>query len=307
MAQLVYHAYIYPSVSNMFETISAWMTLALGFERLHAMHYWSSPGGVKVSATRVRLIVAAIFVAAFFINLPFLFSVTISSSHEMEMSDFGKSLGFVIFSWIRASLVQFLPLVILCVLNLILVAFMGKWRRASTLGPAWSTANRRQKAHQRLTAMLVGSIVLFIMSNIPVAFAYMPIFCSIKQSNVETTLTAFSVYRVITHAVSLIGYSLDFVVYCLSNSHFRFTASDIFCHQCHSRKRVQPSMSVHEAKAPEKHLDVNNLSNCKSSSPVPPDISFIQAPNNPISPEVNASCKCITTRRVTPEHIYNEH
>lgn len=243
LSRLVYLVYIYPPVTNTSETISAWIIIALGCERLYAMRYWSNQSFGALSNKRGQLIAAAIVGSAIILNLPFFFCMKIVNDQRM-MTEFGLSHGFVVYSWLRAVLVQFLPLLVLCVLNTVLLVWLGHWRQQGSHMAVWCTGARRQRAQSRLTAMLLATIFLFILSNIPVAFAYCPIFWSLVDSGQHNAPQLFTTYRFITHCLALTAYSLDFVVYCLSNSHFRFAAADILCHRCRARRQVQPMPST---------------------------------------------------------------
>ncbi len=214
--QLVYQAYIYPPIANMSETASAWFTVLLGVERLLCVQFDNS--AFRICNRHACGAVIIVILCAVFVNIPSFFGLKISSDYQVVYSDFGYSLNYMIYSWFRASLAQFIPLFILLYVNVILLCYIHRSRLRIHL--AWSATTKRNAAQTRLTIMLTGTILLFICGNVPVAFAYMPIF-TVVVGDIQDHADLYVTYRVITHCLAMLSYALDFVAYCLSNQHFR--------------------------------------------------------------------------------------
>ncbi|ELT90439.1 hypothetical protein CAPTEDRAFT_197457 [Capitella teleta] len=217
--EMVYEVFVFVPVSNMSEGASAWFVVILAVERLLAV---TSISVDKTSATakrRARFVVVAVFVASVLFNLPYFFVITIQRApFPMAMqTKFGASLAFDVFSWIRATLVQFAPLVVLIILNCFLLREV--YRSSKRYQKLVRQGDARNKAQQRLTWMLVGTVVLFIAGNIPVAFSYTILFGVVFGETRSNDL--YAIFRVITHLVAIASYALDFVVYCGVNRHFR--------------------------------------------------------------------------------------
>ena len=166
--------------------------------------------------------------------MPYFFAVVIDDERPMMNWFDDTGLGFAIFSWTRATLVQFLPLVILVVLNCFLLQQVRRSHKRYLRLSVMSPQSVREFAQLRLTAMLIGTVVLFIIGNVPVAMAYTVLFSAIFGS--QSLNTSFYVqWRVITHLISIACYGLDFVVYCVANPYFRQACGSVLT--CHRKKR----------------------------------------------------------------------
>ncbi|VDM23894.1 unnamed protein product [Hydatigera taeniaeformis] len=180
---------------------------------------------------------------------------------RVDVTDFGKSHTYAVYTWLRTIFVHIIPLLLLCVINFYLIKFIrianSRWRGSqkthktkkhssdlmtetgdsardkeeeAITSAATLAANRRnerrQAAQRKLTVLLVAIVGLFLAGQIPQAFAYV--------SNVQVVLRLFGrssrslaccppyrLYRAITNCICLITYSANFFLYASLNSHFK--------------------------------------------------------------------------------------
>ena len=213
--------------------------------------------------------------AAIALNVPYFFSVVIDGTKPRINQFDDDGLGFAVFSWTRATLVQFLPLILLIILNCFLLVQVRRshqrYRRLSVM----SRQSAREFAQLRLTCMLVGTVVLFIVGNVPVAMAYTILFEAIFGKN--ALRTDFYVYwRVITHLVSIACYGLDFLVYCALNPYFRAACASVLT--CYRKKRKitdvstsQEELSPQGFKTPSQMKSPENSAGTQNSAGILPE------------------------------------
>ncbi|KAL5962524.1 hypothetical protein TSMEX_009715 [Taenia solium] len=137
---------------------------------------------------------------------------------RVDVTDFGKSRTYAVYTWLRTVFVHIIPLLLLCIINFYLIKFIrianARWRggqktrkpkkpssdlttevrfnlhtkedepitSAATLA-ANRRNERRQAAQRKLTVLLVAIVGLFLAGQIPQAFAYV--------SNVQVVLRLF--------------------------------------------------------------------------------------------------------------------
>lgn len=195
---------------------------------------------------------------------------------RVDVTDFGKSQTYAVYTWLRTVFVHIIPLLLLCIINFYLIKFIrianARWRggrktrklktpssnpliearpnlhakeddtitSAATLA-ASRRNERRQAAQRKLTVLLVAIVGLFLAGQIPQAFAYV--------SNVQVVLRLFGrssqslaccppyrMYRAITNCICLITYSANFFLYASLNSHFKHQLNE-WIGMCSWRRR----------------------------------------------------------------------
>ncbi|KAH9287306.1 hypothetical protein ECG_00308 [Echinococcus granulosus] len=138
---------------------------------------------------------------------------------RVDVTDFGKSQSYAVYTWLRTIFVHVIPLLLLCVINFYLIKFIrianARWRisrrahKTKNHPPDLLTAEpqdhlhskeeglvtsaatlaanrrneRRQAAQRKLTVLLVAIVGLFLAGQIPQAFAYV--------SNAQVVLRLF--------------------------------------------------------------------------------------------------------------------
>ncbi|KAM7534963.1 hypothetical protein Aperf_G00000091407 [Anoplocephala perfoliata] len=178
------------------------------------------------------------------------------SSH---LTAFGESKDYDIYTWFRFVLAQIIPLIALCIFNSLLLNVVSesyrKLRRNEAIncgqlgdckqqerneishGNSRENANqpkqqrsvkqmqtdRRQRAQTKLTIMQICVVFLFLIGQIPQAFAFekisnviMPKWCG-KCCKLRTH------YQMISIVLSQVGFSLPFFIYLGLNRYFRKT------------------------------------------------------------------------------------
>ncbi|XP_064619193.1 probable G-protein coupled receptor B0563.6 [Lineus longissimus] len=231
--RMFYEVYFYGTITNITECVSVWITLALSAERYIAMQYHAL-AKTKGTTQNAKIIIAIFVICSFWLNFPYFFIYYITDEPKMVRTEFTYSLNYTIFSWIRATLVQFAPLFLLTILNGMLIhsVRMSDIRRRQMVFQN-TRENKRIRAQAKLTIMLISVIFLFLIGNIPVAFAYQGIYGAI---NPNFTNQSYKTFRVATHCLSMLSYALNFVLYCSLNRHFLRTFIGIF--HCKQAKRT---------------------------------------------------------------------
>lgn len=242
-AELIYEIYVFVPITNMSECASAWFITLLAFERLFTVTHLTMDKTSEKARTKAKVMAFSIFAGSIALNMPYFFVIEPVGSLAIA-TNFGGSLGFEIFSWIRATLVQFAPLLILIVLNFILIYEVRKSSKRYQQLVMQSRSSARSRAQLRLTSMLIGTIVLFLIGNIPVALSYTIIFSVVFGSNHNTDL--YAIWRVASHLLSILSYTLDFVIYCAVNHHFRETFRNAVSCQSIQRKVSDASPSTNK-------------------------------------------------------------
>ncbi|CAH8479424.1 unnamed protein product [Heterobilharzia americana] len=95
-------------------------------------------------------------------------------------------------------------------------------------------SKRRQNAQSKLTILLIGVILLFLIGQVPQALAYVRVFtvlgvCSIDEIQ---TCIAYQMYRMITINLAQFAFASTFVLYIFLNKDFRETLKYTHCQIC---------------------------------------------------------------------------
>lgn len=242
---------LFPLV-NICEGVSVSITVLLSIERYISIKYHYI---IKAyfSPTNVRKLVLLLISACFIINLPLAFvqfpkpiykqsdnasemngsdaSANFTSPQKPELlyitgklTDFGKSKLYPVYTWTRIIIYNFLPLIFLAVINAFLIYIVrtsGHFRKQSS---QTRSTEKRLKGQRNLTILLVTVIFLFLLGQIPLAFANVAVFRMVTGcNNVSEAGCCFlyNRYRAVVNAISLITYGANFFVYLSLNKHFR--------------------------------------------------------------------------------------
>lgn len=289
-------------IHNATEAISAWLTCFLSVERYLAIKYHYI---VKAyfSPPNVHKMLGAVFGLGALVNLPMFFSHTIGYEPQCNASLPVKqrvlrtpmSMTFIykFYTWVRTFLVQFGPLLLLCVVNSLLIHIVRKQSQKRTLNkdtsanantPAAVSANarneKRARAQRKLTILLMVIIGLFLGGQIPQAFAYQAIFKVLypEDSCPKCCNHVYRIFRMLAQNVCLFSYGANFFVYVSLNRHFRKALMDMCCLPCWSKIRREgrpngtyksvPLTTVTEAlKSPTVAVNVSDEKNKEDFSP----------------------------------------
>ncbi|VDP66011.1 unnamed protein product [Echinostoma caproni] len=303
-----YVTYVGFELGNMLEALSAWITVLISTERYVTIR-WPHMGKLKFSRDQGKRQVVWIAVVAVTFHLPLFFvlevrHVTRSIGNNQtrhfqttSLTHFGSSMYYYSYTWIRFILVQFIPLVTLCVMNsLLLILIWTSYRhqrqylnkqfqnkphqqtdamlstmiehrieaeRQSTMishvngnrtvedhspktrrsllqransdngilpqprvtstkssGPG-PRLERCQQANNKLSILLVAVIFLFLVGQIPQAFAYVHILELITKKLCNSCPVYISLYKHLSQLLCLITSMVHFFLYTALNRHFR--------------------------------------------------------------------------------------
>ncbi|VDL62857.1 unnamed protein product [Hymenolepis diminuta] len=190
---------------------------------------------------------------------------------KLDVTDFGKSQTYSVYTWLRSIFVYIIPLLLLCIFNFYLVKFVrtanSRWRQSKRnriphnyspdaqpettdlkmknrviSAASFRRNERRQAAQRKLTILPIAIAGIFIAGQIPQALAY--------ASNYQIVLRLFGkcsislgcclpyrIYRAVTNCICLITYSANFFLYATLNSHFKNELIKYFS-MCSLKKRI---------------------------------------------------------------------
>ncbi|KAM7535150.1 hypothetical protein Aperf_G00000097941 [Anoplocephala perfoliata] len=265
------YAYMYASyaevpITNMTENMSAWLTVCLALERFIAMRHWNFARQYCHRRNTKRLIIGLAIVSVLF-NLPY-FMI-----HHIEVQKLRngtvrvattttalrRSHFYTIYSWFRMITVQIIPLIMLCILNVVLIIivyqhnkkFSEKAKTEQTINhlslgrealivevtflsdPSVNEARavqhhrhsaqqKKRNAQRKLNILLIAMILLFLFGAIPQAFSYIRIFEAFGTcEEAFHYCPTYVIYRMVSTNIALISYGLNFFLYLSLNRHFR--------------------------------------------------------------------------------------
>ncbi|KAM3187766.1 hypothetical protein ACTXT7_001684 [Hymenolepis weldensis] len=270
-------AYVHFPVSNASETASIFLTLFLSIERYVAMHKLSCKGIWRPRCNLKDLLCCSgkssiqnKITMEYPASNGTIKSDGFNIKWKLDVTDFGKSQTYSVYTWLRSIFVYIIPLLLLCIFNFYLVKFVrtanSRWRQSkqNRIPRNYSpdampeTANlkkdrvisaasfrrneRRQAAQRKLTILPIAIAAIFIAGQIPQALAY--------ASNYQIVLRLFGkcsislgcclpyrIYRAVTNCICLITYSANFFLYATLNSHFKNQLIKYFS-MCSLKRRI---------------------------------------------------------------------
>ena len=257
------YAYIYATyaevpITNMTENMNAWLTVCLALERYIAMRHWNFARQYCTRQNTRRLIISIAFVSVIF-NLPY-FMI-----HRIEFRRFSngsmrvvtnttalrRSQFYTVYSWFRMTIVQIIPLVFLCIFNVLLITMVYQHNKKFDKNTEMEQKNARmslgcleestiidggvgeptliqrhqqkkRNAQRKLNILLIAVILLFLFGAIPQAFSYIRIFEAFGTcEEAFHYCPTYVIYRMVTTNIALISYGLTFFLYLFLNRHFR--------------------------------------------------------------------------------------
>ncbi len=135
-----------------------------------------------------------------------------------------------VYMYLRALIAVFLPLILLCYLNICLMRALkesavlhGRHVSVSSSSP---TIRNRDMAKVRLTRTLVAAIVMFVVLVCPCEIMDFFAYVTPTQITVGEHKQAFVITRAVANTMLMSNFAFNFVLYCAVNSTFRkeFTA-----------------------------------------------------------------------------------
>ncbi|THD27598.1 G-protein coupled receptor [Fasciola hepatica] len=306
-----YVTYVGFELGNMLEALSAWITVFISTERYITIR-WPHLSKLKFSRGQAKRQVVWIAIAAVTFHLPLFFVLEVRHVtraidnnqtrrfQTTSLTQFGSSVYYYSYTWIRFILVQFIPLVTLCVMNSLLLSLIwtsyrnqreymktqfqmkcqqkdimlssmikhrieaerqsalmcpfngngnvgdaspirllfsrtsmsrqvcldsDSWResRATVTKPVTGNLRleRSQQANNKLSVLLVAVIFLFLIGQIPQAFAYVHILDLITKKLCNSCPVYSSLYKHLSQLLCLSTSMSHFFLYTALNRHFR--------------------------------------------------------------------------------------
>lgn len=235
LVKSLYDAYIFFGVGNIFFNCSVWFIVLLTIER---MLFVVRPLQTRSSVKRARTRIIVVIVCCCLLNIPrFLIYEVREYKHTgiyfVWGTEFRKSEIFYRTSWFHTLVINFIPLIILIVVNFVLIYTVHRARKQreefqmnSNQEQTW----RRDEA--RLTKTLISVVILFIVCTLPSAFVEDPIafalFAGDKTWAEFLTSPGNQTFIYISNLLLFLNCSLNFVLYCAFNDKFRRTMGHFF-------------------------------------------------------------------------------
>ena len=239
-----YEKYIYYPFGGTFLTTSVWITLIFTMDRFF---FVTSNNGERInrsnmrSAVKAKCICVFAFVVAFCMFIPTIFFYEdIQGNKKLVESEFGMSLGYEIYSWIRMFLTKIIPILLVASTNvaLVRVIFMKSKTLKAVIFPT-AVYTKRVKAQHRMTAMLLSISFTFVFCH-----AMKPLLNSRVFSTLfgpcSTKTTEYGQLRVVIVSLEMISCASNFVYFSIFHPYFLQTLK--LSSKCNSIK-IRPLFS----------------------------------------------------------------
>ena len=235
---LFYYKSYQPPLINIFMVSSTWLVVVMAGARylaicwpLHARSY------INLKATFVSILL--VFVFSTVLHLPE-FWKTPTSTHECPLdpvctcymyapatsvfyTNEGLKTSYLIF---RGIITTAIPLIVLAFCNINLIRAL---HQSSKMQRKYR-ANAPKESSHRITLTLITMVVLFFILVTPSAILIF--FKDIGMQPHESNYQQYATYQTVTHILNLlqtINFSINFILYCLINVHFRKVMVQIVC------------------------------------------------------------------------------
>ena len=219
-----YERYLWVAMGNITMTSSIWITLIITTERF--VFLYNSGGEIsgqtmRRSPSSATWILTIVFILATLLCIPLFFYLgDISVDYPVKISDFARSTGYEVYSWIRMFIVQLIPITSVTVLNIALIRIIkvNKKNMRHMVLPFAVFANRIQ-SQNKITAMLLSISSVFVLGNLLEPFTKVSIVtsmfgeCSTESSEYET-------FKMFSNMFLMVSYASNFVSYCIFHDVF---------------------------------------------------------------------------------------
>lgn len=212
----IYEIYIYVPFVNTFATASVWMTVAVSVER----YFFVTKSRGLCSRLHTKWVILFIGIASFLFHIPYFFTRRVSDSGHKEYTDWAKSFGYNVYSWIRLFFVKLLPLFLAAVFNCLLIKIVwnANQKRKSLVYPT-TVQIRRQRMQVRTTGMLITVSLVFLLCNIMEPFIHSGVYTSLFGRCSIYTET-YALLRTVSNTLEMLSFATNFIVYCLFMKQF---------------------------------------------------------------------------------------
>ena len=228
----LYEKYIWLSVGHMPITMSIWITLALTSERF--LFLLNSGGEVTGQTVRKSgccsgVALAGIIVTAIGFCIPlFFYYDPVTDNDSLQRSEFAKSLGYEIYSWIRVFIVQLIPIITVAALNFALIRIIkvsNEKLRYMVLPGA--VVVKRIQSQNKTTIMLLSISSVFVLCNLLEPFSYVSVYTVIFGECSDKSME-FEIFRMFACIFQSVTYGSNFVSYCVFHNLFYSYVAQLF-------------------------------------------------------------------------------
>ena len=237
-ASAIYRIYLFTPIANFFATASVWITTTMTIERYLAIRTLTCRR--QFTSSHARFAVASLLIASLVLNLPFYFVERVDGAGDAYRTDFGESDVFLPYTWVRATLAKFLPILLVFMANALLLAAIArsKLRRRRLVFPSATaqTTRQSQRAQRnrdlldlKCVSMLAGMSVTLLLCHGLEPFVQ-PYF--IENVAMKPCFVYTQTYRNVLMLVTVLetfSYASNFLFYFLCNTTLRKVFVDVFC------------------------------------------------------------------------------
>ncbi|XP_041360509.1 FMRFamide receptor-like [Gigantopelta aegis] len=238
------YVYWYPYgrvFTDMSANVSVLLTVTFTVERYIGVCL-PMKGRILCTVQRAKVIIAVVVAAAIMCTVPELFEMTVVektvdnvSFPVADYTEFSLSYGYKMgYYWFFVTVFTFIPLILLCVFNGILIQSVFnavKIRRQMTLTSPSNNAHRSPRyagEQQKITKMLITVVLVFLLCQIPGAVLLL-YWSYVDLAAVKLPVKIKNDLKIAGNCTNLlvqINASINFILYSLISTKFR----RVFCH-----------------------------------------------------------------------------
>ena len=245
LMSLYYNAYGEP-LFNTFLLSSTWLTVAMATGRYMGICYpLHARGFINLKAT--RLSISAIFIISVLFNMPQFWRYRIPENmcaanckcYILAVSDLYKNNYFVIsYKIMWAIFGVSVPLFILAFCNICLIRALKESHKMRQMYRANRTNN---ESGHRLTTTLITIVAMFIILVSPSEILKFLEAWVINSHGDRNRYNAFVISKFVVNFLQIINFTINFVLYCVINVHFRKTVKSVLCCMCNKQDNYKYS------------------------------------------------------------------
>ncbi|XP_014680015.1 PREDICTED: uncharacterized protein LOC106819965 [Priapulus caudatus] len=231
--QAVFEVYFFMPLSNTFSALSIWIASAVALERLIFIRY---PVTCKIYCKpKVACVVLATLAScAVLFHLPYFFTREITDGnattgnatnvgcHDVAYTGVSATRSYQAYRWIRVTLVQIVPWLLLLVCNLWLLHSFRRSRKMTRSNSGSGTNSTFSKAENRLTLMLIAIVFESLILDVSIALTDHVSSAVIFGGGDEEfyNSAAYAKLTLTENFIETLSHSINFVLYCLLNRNF---------------------------------------------------------------------------------------
>lgn len=220
--------FIYPSL-NICANSTMWVTVTLTIERfLFVNRPLLARDRCDTHSAKVKTCVIIALMMVFNIPRFMLYEVlqnNTTGEYDMKSTDFRQGFIFEVISWIYSTIIQCIPMVLLCVINIYLVFAVHRSRNLrKRLEIRNNQEHKWSREQSRLTITLMAIVFLFLLCIMPSAFSDLHIAYTLYGRGQDKTVfknsDLYKEVQKITNLLVTVQMSFNFVLYSIFNAKF---------------------------------------------------------------------------------------